>query len=141
MSSQNTTGLKLQGEEQYAQWFRRLRWPDGVVCPHCSQGHQQQGMIGFEGWSGFTRKYQCLRCQSYFNDRTGTPMSASALEMSLWLRAIVLIGAGLPNQSLHHQLGVHPNTAQALGVRIRQELLDPASLISRIHQKLKVVQA
>jgi transposase-like protein len=140
MISQDTTGLGLKGEEYYARWFRRFRWPNGVVCPHCLKGQEWQGEIGFEGWSGFTRKYQCRQCQSYFNDRTGTLMSASSLDMSLWLRAIMLIGAGLPNQSLHHQLGVHPNTAQALGVRIRRGLLDQNSLIAHIHQELRQVQ-
>lgn len=129
--------LDLHGiEAQNAQLFRRIRWPAGVICPHCRRGDQGQGSIGFDGWSGFTRKYYCHCCKTYFNDRTGTSMSASMLKMTLWFKAIRLIGAGFSNQSLHHQLGVHPNTAQSLGVRIRQALAEEDLLIFLIHQKL-----
>ncbi|MDX2223027.1 MAG: transposase, partial [Rhodospirillaceae bacterium] len=49
--------------------LERIRWPDGVICPHCGgveSARPVQGESMGPGW------YYCTACKDKFTVRTGT---------------------------------------------------------------------
>lgn len=67
--------------------LRRQRWPDGVTCPHCSGTDTiKEGTTGKDA-----QRYRCQRCDSIFNDLTGTVFAERGLtlpEMFYIIRAM-----------------------------------------------------
>jgi transposase-like protein len=67
----------------------QLRWPDGVICPHCGGSD-----IGGHGsyWRGpDLPRYHCKTCHRTFLLTTRTPLSRSRVPLTVWLCAAWLI--------------------------------------------------
>ncbi|MEO6909028.1 MAG: IS1595 family transposase, partial [Abditibacteriaceae bacterium] len=84
----------------------QMRWPDGVVCPHCG------GMD-----ARFTqtkavkprRLWNCHDCKKQFSLKSGTIFEDSPLGLEKWLPAVWLIvnaKNGISSCELHRALGV-----------------------------------
>ena len=50
--------------------FRRIRFRNGLFCPHCEGRHIQRW-----GHFGWRRRYRCVSCRRTFSDFTGTPLA------------------------------------------------------------------
>jgi transposase-like protein len=55
---------------------RRLRWPEGVRCPHCGGGELSKQ--GFDVTQKARQKYRCKGCGRHFDDLTGTVFARAA---------------------------------------------------------------
>src|ERR1017187_7130472 len=94
----------------------KLRWPDGVKCPHC--GSQDVRFIS-------TRKlWECKCCdkKKQFSVRVGTILEDSALALEKWLAAIWMIANdknGVSSYEVHRAIGVTQKTAWFMLHRIR----------------------
>jgi transposase-like protein len=67
-------------------YLERLRWPDGVWCPHC-----RGAKVGkLEGASTRLGTYKCYSCRKQFSLLHGTVMSASHVPTHKWLQALYL---------------------------------------------------
>ena len=68
IESSIVNGVFLPNRESCLEYLRKLRWPDGVRCPHCGSSRLHR--------DGYTKKgaakYHCLNCGRYFNDLTKT---------------------------------------------------------------------
>lgn len=73
-------------EEWCWQVLREVRWPVGVICPHCGANrvnrHRRQGQA---------RRYRCRACNRIFSDLAGTPFERTKVPLSSWFLAIDLI--------------------------------------------------
>lgn len=91
-----------------------LRWPDGVICPHCDHA----GVMFLKN----RRVWKCRACRKQFSIKTGTIMEDSPIKLDKWLPAIWLIvnaKNGISSYEVHRALGVTQKTAWFLMHRIR----------------------
>jgi transposase-like protein len=93
-----------------------LRWPDGVVCPHCT---------GLEvTFMQKRRVWQCKAkaCRKQFSAKVGTIFEDSPITLDKWLPAVWMIANdknGISSYELHRALGVTQKTAWFMLHRIR----------------------
>jgi transposase-like protein len=112
---------RLSESECYA-LLRRLRWPEGVRCPHCGCGTvRAHGRV-----STHEERYRCTDCRKTFSDRTGTLFAHSNLPLAVLYRALLLIADAAAEsteaKALAEELGVHPRTAAKLGEKLSAAL-------------------
>ena len=51
-----------------AELFRKIRWTEGLACPHC----KGDAIIGHGKYKEVFQRYKCKGCGKTFNDKTGT---------------------------------------------------------------------
>src|SRR5580704_2501505 len=109
-----------QSEEAARAWFEALRWPGGVVCPHC-------GTIG----TAYARKrpglYRCAEkeCRKDFTVTTKSVMESSHIPLRLWAQAFTLLCSskkGMSAHQVHRTLKITYKSAWFLCHRIREAM-------------------
>ena len=103
-------------EEAAREWFEKMVWPNGRVCPHCGSEHTTEASHGH-------MPYWCGACRSYFSVKTGTLMEKSPLPLRKWVLAIYLHMTslkGVSSMKLHRDIGVTQKTAWFMLQRIRE---------------------
>ena len=112
-------------EDKAREFLEKLRWPDGVVCPHC-------GLVG-EAYklapqpskkNTHVRKgvWKCGGCREQFTVTVGTIFEDSHIPLSKWLLAYHLLCAskkGMSAHQLHRMLKVTYRSAWFMAHRIR----------------------
>ena len=114
-------------DETAHEWFVKLRWPDGPVCPRCDSTNINTRA------KHPTMPYRCRGCRKYFSVKTGTVMESSKLGCQVWAMAIYLLNTGIKGTSslkLHRDLGITQKTAWHLAHRIRESWVDDVSVFS-----------
>src|SRR3970040_682509 len=61
----------------------RMRWPEGVTCPHCSAKEPM--------FLKTRRIWKCRECRKQFSPKTGTIFEDSPISLDKWLTAMWLI--------------------------------------------------
>jgi transposase-like protein len=111
VSSQFTT------EDRCRELLRRLRWPNGVVCPRCNQS-----AVDLE-----TEKelFYCKPCDYQFSVTAGTIFNDSHLPLTKWFMATLLLceaKKGISACQVQRTIGVSYKTAWYLCHRIRASM-------------------
>jgi transposase-like protein len=91
-----------------------LRWPNGVVCPHCDA--TDPSLIRTR------RIWKCRACKKQFSVKVGTIFEDSPLGLDKWLPALWMIANaknGISSYEVHRALGVTQKTAWFMLHRIR----------------------
>lgn len=104
-------------EQSCIEYFRDLRWPDGVKCVHCA---------ATKIYSLSTGGFKCAACLRKFTVRNGTIFEDSKLPLATWFHAIfVLISnpKGVSSMELHRQLGITQKSAWFVVQRIRELMI------------------
>jgi transposase-like protein len=115
----------FSNEDKAREFLEKLRWPDGVVCPHC-------GLVG-EAYKlepkpskkdTHVRKgvWKCGGCREQFTVTVGTIFEDSHIPRSKWLLAYHLLCAskkGMSAHQLHRMLKVTYRSAWFMAHRIR----------------------
>jgi transposase-like protein len=109
-----------QTEEAARQWFESLRWPDGVVCPHC-------GSIGRAYARSKPGLYRCAEkeCRKDFTVRTKSVLESSHIPLRLWAQAFTLLCSskkGMSAHQVHRTLKITYKSAWFLCHRIREAM-------------------
>jgi transposase-like protein len=84
----------------------RMRWPDGVSCPHCNSTE-----VGFVQTRCI---WNCKGCKKQFSAKVGTIFEDSPIGLGQWLPAIWLIcnaKNGISSYEISRGLGVTQKTA------------------------------
>jgi transposase-like protein len=101
-------------------WFVQLRWPHGVVCPHC-------GSVG----RAYTRSkpglYRCgeKECRKDFTVTTKTVMESSHIPLHKWAQGFHLIASskkGFSAHQLHRTLKITYRSAWFMAHRLREAM-------------------
>jgi len=129
---------KHQTEEAARLWFENLRWPDGVVCPHC-------GSVGRAYARSKAGLYRCAEkeCRKDFTVRTKSVLESSHIPLRLWAQAFTLLCSskkGMSAHQVHRTLKITYKSAWFLCHRIR-EAMRSGGLMSPIGGSGKVVEA
>lgn len=112
----------LQNEEAAYTWVEAQIWPNGSVCPHCSENKRVSKMKGSATRFGL---YKCYACRKQFRVTVGTIFEKSHVPLYIWLQAFYLIAGskkGISSNQLHRTLGVTLKTAWFMSHRIREAM-------------------
>jgi transposase-like protein len=94
-------------EDQARDYFERLRWPNGPVCPHCDSAK----WIKLQGKSHRPGLYKCHGddCGLQFSATINTILEDTHLPIRLWLMAFSILCSakkGVSALQLQRQLGI-----------------------------------
>jgi transposase-like protein len=96
------------------QFVADLRWPNGVICPHCD-ADKPMFLASRQIW-------KCRACRKQFSVKVGTIFEDSPLGLEKWLPALWLLANcknGISSYELARNLGVTQKTAWFMLSRIR----------------------
>lgn len=100
--------------------IRRLRWQEGVYCPHC--GGDETLKRGFDGPERFLQRYECKMCGRRFDDLTGTALSGHHQPLSVWVLCLYFMGLNLSNAQIAQELDLNQDDVQAMTGCLREGL-------------------
>src|SRR5437762_1726787 len=118
-------------DEAARAYLEEIRWPDGVVCPHCKNADQDK----FYSIKANTAKSvrhglrQCAMCKKQFTCTVGTIFEDSHIPLRKWLVAWYLLCSskkGISSLQIQRMLGLGSyRTALFMMHRIRYALAHP----------------
>lgn len=78
---------KFSTEEAAREYFEKLRWPNGPVCPHCGNADQERIYKVTPNPEKKIRAglYKCAECQQGFTVTVGTVCEDSHIPLNKWL--------------------------------------------------------
>jgi transposase-like protein len=118
-------------DEAARQYLEEIRWPKGVVCPHCKNADQKRI---WEIKASPTAKIraglrQCAECKKQFTVTVGTIFEDSHIPLRKWLVAWYLLCSskkGISSLQIQRMLGIGSyRTALFMMHRIRYALSQP----------------
>src|SRR5665213_304941 len=113
---------RFADEASCALFLFEKRWPNGFICPKCSQNHA--GLLKSRAWT-----YECLDCGRQTSVTAGTVMHRSKLPLRVWFWAAHLMAThsnGMSALQLKGQLGISYRAAWLLTQKIRRSMIDPS---------------
>lgn len=115
--------------ESARSYMESKRWPEGAVCPACSEAKRITTRKG-----GF---YRCNACKSDFTVRTGTIFERSHVPLHKWLYAMYLLVTarkGISSLQLAAQIGVTQKSAWFMLQRLREACGNDPTVLSGLVQ-------
>lgn len=101
----NLNEISRLTEEQARDYFERVRWPNGPVCPHCGSVEA----LKLQGKAHRNGLYKCHGCKDQFTATVNTILEDSHLPIRTWLMAFAIICSakkGISALQLQRQLGI-----------------------------------
>ena len=131
-------------ERKARAYFEAIRWPDGVICPHCGNTDQSRIYPIKANKAHKVREglYECQDCHGQFTVMTGSVMESSHLPLTKWALAYRLMASakkGISAHQMHRTLGISYKTAWFLCHRIREAMRDIAG--DKLGGEGKIVEA
>lgn len=121
-----TLAQKYADEDTARELLEKLRWPNGVTCPHCARFRSECKDVYkiTPDEKSKTRKgvYCCAACRKQFTVTVGTVFEGSHVPISKWLMAMSIICSSkksVSSNQLHRMIGVTYKTAWFMTHRIR----------------------
>lgn len=111
---------KFSNEEDCREYLCKLRWPEGFVCPHCSQR---------KAWATTRGQFHCSQCNVQVSATSGTIFQDTRLPLRLWFQAAwQVIGQkhGISALGLQRVLGLNRyETTWTMLHRLRKAMVRP----------------
>jgi transposase-like protein len=82
--------LGITDDAKCYELVRRLRWPEGVRCPHCDSA--QIVKQGRDETQPERRRYECRACGRRFDDLTDTIFAGHHQPLQVWILVLYLMG-------------------------------------------------
>jgi transposase-like protein len=108
-------------------YLERLRWANGVICPHCGVKDQATKLQPKEGSKRPARKgvYKCKACRKQFTVTVGTIFEDSKIPLNKWMHVYHLVCSskkGISSHQIHRMIGVSYKSAWFMVHRIRYSM-------------------
>jgi transposase-like protein len=121
----NLTDPIYNDEDRAREHFEAIRWPHGVVCPHCGNANASRiySIAANPGKKVRAGLRECQDCHGQFTVRTGHVMESSHVPLTKWALAWRLMNSskkGMSAHQLHRSIGVTYRTAWFMWHRIRE---------------------
>lgn len=92
-------------------YLESIRWPNGVVCPHCGSNDEHYSLKAKEDSERPIRQgvWKCKKCRKQFSVTVGTVFERSHIPLNKWLLAAFLLCSskkGMSAHQLHRMLNV-----------------------------------
>jgi transposase-like protein len=105
---------------------RNLRWPDGVVCPHCSS--TEVNKRGYDERQTHRQRYMCKRCNRQFDNLSGTIFEGHHQPLRVWVLCLYFMGLNLSNQQIAMELNINYDDAHDMTSQLRAGIAAKKSL-------------
>jgi transposase-like protein len=108
---------------------RDLRWPDGVMCPHCESPEITKQ--GHDDTQPERQRYLCKSCERRFDDLTDTLFAGHHQPLRLWILCLYLMGLNLSNAQIAQELDLNKDDVHQMTTQLRQGIATqkPASTL------------
>ena len=96
-------------------YIEGLRWPDGIVCPHCNGDRTNRLKQG--------QYHQCKDCRKKFTVRTSTIFERSHIPLDKWLYAMYILQTarkGVSSLQLSKEIGITQKSTWFMLHRLRE---------------------
>jgi len=103
------------------QMVRRLRWPEGVECPHCHATHVVKN--GHDETQPDRQRYLCRECHVAFDDLTKTVFAGHHQPLSVWMLCLYFMGLNLSNRQIADELDLKETQAQEMTTILRNGIV------------------
>jgi transposase-like protein len=104
------------------QTIRDMRWPDLVICPHCSA--ETVIKDGRDDTQPDRQRYLCHGCHKRFDDLTGTIFAGHHQPLRTWVVCLYLMGLNLSSLQIAKELDMDRNDVLAMIQQLRQGIVD-----------------
>jgi transposase-like protein len=101
----NLSEISRLSEDQARDYFEKIRWPNGPVCPHCGSVEATK----LQGKAHRAGLYKCHGCGEQFTATINTIMEDSHLPIRTWMMAFAILCSakkGCSALQLQRQLGI-----------------------------------
>ena len=115
------TLLPLIDDAKCFAMVRKLRWPEGVSCPHCESMRVTQR--GMNETQPDRQRYLCGDCGRSFDDLTDTIFAGHHQPLRVWLLCLYFLGLNLSNQQIARELGLDEDSAHDMATQLRTGIL------------------
>ena len=105
---------------------RAMRWPDGVMCPHCESPEITKQ--GRDETQPERQRYQCKSCERRFDDLTDTIFAGHHQPLCIWILCSYLMGLNLSNAQIAQELDLNKDDAHHMMTQLRQGIVSKNSL-------------
>lgn len=130
MSTSHINAPHFQDADKAREYLERIRWADGVICPHCGTVGEHYKLEGKAHRDGL---WKCVACREQFTVTVGTVFERSKIKLNIWLQAVYFLCSskkGMSSHQLHRTLGVTYKTAWFMTHRIREAMAtNPSGLL------------
>ena len=104
------------------QTIRDMRWPEGVICPHCCSDSVIKN--GMDETQVHRQRYECKGCRQRFDDLTDTIFAGHHQPLQTWIAGLYLMGLNLSGLQIAQELDINKDDARAMIQRLRQGIID-----------------
>ena len=112
----------LIDERKCYQMIRELRWPAGVICPHCQSCLVKKR--GFHTTCTHRQRYCCQSCQRQFDDLTATVLAGHHQSVKVWVLCLYLMGLNLSNQQIAAELNLNLSDVHYMTTHLREGIVE-----------------
>lgn len=117
---------RLSEPEAYA-LLEAVRWPNGVVCPHCGSDKGSYRLKSKPNTKNKMRPgvHKCKECRKKFTVKVGTIFESSRVPLRDWLEVVFLMNAskkGISAHQIHRMTGITYKSAWFMAHRIREAM-------------------
>jgi len=120
----------MPDEEECVNVLRRIRWSDGVVCPHCSS----KSVIRSGRHLLLYQRYRCKDCGRIFNDKTGTVFEGSRMPLRVWFFTALMLQYKVSILELSKTLKMYYDATYRMVKKLRESIY-----LNQIRGKLRGV--
>ncbi len=100
---------------------RKLRWPEGVSCPHCESKRVTQR--GMNETQPDRQRDLCGGCERSFDDLTDTIFAGHHQPRRVWLLCLYFMGLNLSNRQIARELGLDEDSAHDMATQLRKGIV------------------
>jgi transposase-like protein len=110
----NSHDCTIPDEEYSINFFRKIRWAEGVYCPKCMSFHVEK-----RGPQGRIHRYQCKKCGNNFNDFTNTIFHKSQVPIGVMF--YILFNINKTSTALAQETGYTRKTITRIKNTVREK--------------------
>ena len=122
-------------DEDCRSYLKKMRWPDGVVCPKCGTTEPYRITRKTKTKNVVQTLFKCRKCRKQFTATVGTIFEDSHIPIHQWLSAIQFLCAskkGMSAHQLHRMLNITYKSAWFMAHRIRYAMTQ-SPVIDKLH--------
>jgi transposase len=112
---------QLIDDDKCYETVRRMRWPDGVQCPHCQ--FRDLKKRGRDDSQPARQRYHCRECRRDFDDLTGTIFSGHHQPLRVWMLCLYLMGLNLSNEQIAQELDLSASDLHQMTEQLRSGIV------------------
>lgn len=102
--------------------IRELRWPDGIICPHCkSVDITRQGK---DESQPERQRYFCKSCERKFDDLSLSVFSGHHQPLKVWVSCLHLMSLNISNRQIAHELDLNISDIQKMTQQLREAVCE-----------------